>query len=149
MQKIGKDKNQYDNTISKVIDILNCGNIKEIISSLDVDLGNGNMKEELNISKLISIILNAQISANKIVLVLEEGSVENLPELQVEIVLDNSTLSTIRVDKFEFENRAVDIEVKFDTTEKQIKTLDASEKEEYLNVYDFAKEKAEAFNLCL
>lgn len=134
LQKFGKDQNQYDNIISKVIDILNCGNIKEILSDLDIDLGSGNMKEKLNISKLAESILNAQINANKIVLVLENGAIENLPELQIEIDLDNSTLSKIKIDKFEFENGAVDIEVKFDATEKQIKTLDAGEKEEYIRL---------------
>lgn len=134
LQKFGKDQNQYDNIISKVIDILNCGNIKEILSDLDIDLGSGNMKEKLNISKLAESILNAQINANKIVLVLENDAIENLPELQIEIDLDNSTLSKIKIDKFEFENGAVDIEVKFDIAEKQIKTLDASEKEEYIRL---------------
>lgn len=134
LQKFGKDQNQYDNIISKVIDILNCGNIKEILSDLDIDLGSGNMKEKLNISKLAESILNAQINANKIVLVLENGAIENLPELQIEIDLDNSTLSKIKIDKFEFENGAVDIDVKFDIAEKQIKTLGASEKEEYIRL---------------
>lgn len=134
LQKFGKDQNQYDNIISKVIDILNDGNIKEILSDLDFDLGSGNMKEKLNISKLAESILNAQINANKIVLVLEDGAIENLPELQIEIDLDNSTLSKIKIDKFEFENGAVDIDVKFDIAEKQIKTLDAGEKEEYIRL---------------
>ncbi len=134
LQKFGKDQNQYDNIISKVIDILNGGNIKEILSDLDIDLGSGNMKEKLNISKLAESILNAQINANKIVLVLENGAIENLPELQIEIDLDNSTLSKIKIDKFEFENGAVDIDVKFDATEKQIKTLGTSEKEEYIRL---------------
>ena len=134
LQKFGKDQNQYDNIISKVIDILNDGNIKEILSDLDFDSGSGNMKEKLNISKLAESILNAQINANKIVLVLENDAIENLPELQIEIDLDNSTLSKIKIDKFEFENGAVDIDVKFDIAEKQIKTLGASEKEEYIRL---------------
>lgn len=134
LQKFGKDQNQYDNIISKVIDILNDGNIKEILSDLDFDSDSGNMKEKLNISKLAESILNAQINANKIILVLEDGAIENLPELQIEIDLDNSTLSKIKIDKFEFENGAVDIDVKFDIAEKQIKTLGASEKEEYIRL---------------
>lgn len=134
LQKFGKDQNQYDNIISKVIDILNGGSIKEILSDLDIDLGSGNMKEKLNISKLAESILNAQINANKIVLVLENDAIENLPELQIEIDLDNSTLSKIKINKFEFENGAVDIDVKFNIAEKQIKTLGTSEKEKYIRL---------------
>lgn len=134
LQKFGKDQNQYDNIISKVIDILNDGNIKEILSDLDFDSGSGNMKEKLNISKLVNTILNAQINANKIVLVLENDAIENLPELQIEIDLDNSALSKIKIDKFEFKNGAVDIDVKFNIAEKQIKTLGTSEKEEYIRL---------------
>ncbi len=134
LQKFGKDQNQYDNIISKVIDILNDGNIKEILSDLDFDSGSGNMKEKFNISKLAESILNAQINANKIVLVLENDAIENLPELQIEIDLDKSTFSKIKIDKFEFENGAVDIDVKFDIAEKQIKTLNTSEKEEYIRL---------------
>lgn len=134
LSEFGKNPNEYDSVISKIINILNGENIKDVLSDLDIDFDNSNMKDKLDLSKLIKSILSATINANTISVCLVGGTVENLPELQIEIALDASKLSKIKIEKIEIENNAIDVEISLCNTNEEIKTLDSQEKEEYIRL---------------
>lgn len=136
LNTFGKDTNEYDDIINKVISILSGPSIKDVLGDLDIDINVD--VSQLDISKILSSIRNITINSSNIQIEVDAGLFNLEGTLCVDIELENSNISKIKTNKVLIKEYAVEFDVEFNTNEKTLKTISESEEKEYIILDKFA-----------
>lgn len=134
LEKFGKDPYSYDDIISRVINILGGSKIADAFADYEFE-DKSKTERNINIKQLLEdIFFNAKISANQIKLNINGNSFEYDGNIDIEIDINDSNISKIKLNKFAILDRFVDLDIELDNTETQIKKVEESEKEKYVNI---------------